>query len=376
MKVLRVLTRPNLGGPTRQAIALWHAHRELGVRTLLAVGAVGEGEASLDLTSAGLPPLDLDDPQIETRAGHVVVPGLGRAVGGLREWAALRRLRALIRAWRPDVVHTHTSKAGVLGRLAARAERVPCLHTYHGHVFRDHLGAWQEALAVRVERWLARRTDRVLAISASCRADLAELGITPDARVIAPAVESRRVVDREAARCALDLDPARTAVVFAGRMVGVKRPELVVAGARARPGWSFLAFGDGPLRDQLVADAPANLRVLPGRSDLPELFAAFDLLLMPSHREGFPLAGVEALAAGVPTVGFDVPGVRDLVRESGHGAVVAPGLGVAGLVAACDEVVARGPVDRERAGRLLARCAPLAVAVELRRLYETCGGST
>ena len=172
MRILRILTRPNLGGPTRQAVALWHAHAALGVRTLVAVGEVGPEEASLDLVRAGVPVVDPADPAFAERVGVCTVPGLGRAVRGFGEWRVRGRLRRLIRTWRPDVVHTHTSKAGLWGRLAARSEGVPVLHTYHGHVLRDHLGRWQERVVVAVERWLARRTDRVLAISASCRDDL------------------------------------------------------------------------------------------------------------------------------------------------------------------------------------------------------------
>ena len=143
MRVMRVLTRANLGGPTRQAIALWHAHRELGLATLLATGEVGGDEAPLTPADAGVPALGWDEalrrgPEAE---GWVVVPHLGRGVAPLADLRAGRALSALLAQHRPDVVHTHTSKAGWVGRRAADRAGVPVLaHTFHGHVLKDYFG--------------------------------------------------------------------------------------------------------------------------------------------------------------------------------------------------------------------------------------------
>ncbi|MCA8952316.1 MAG: glycosyltransferase, partial [Planctomycetes bacterium] len=143
-RVLRVLTRPNLGGPTRQAIALWHAHRELGVATLLVTGRVDAREDALSPALHGVPKLSFEAARQAgpTAAGWVEIAELGRGFGQpLRDRRARVRLAELVRAFRPDAVHTHTSKAGWLGRRAAFAAAVPVVvHTFHGHVLRDYFG--------------------------------------------------------------------------------------------------------------------------------------------------------------------------------------------------------------------------------------------
>src|SRR5262245_40994058 len=120
MRVLRVLTRPNLGGPTRQAIALWHAHARLGVQTLLATGAVDRTEPMLSPADGGVPALAFDAALAagELASGWVQVPGLVRGAAPFGDRRARAALRALMRSLRPDVVHTHTSKAGLVGRRA------------------------------------------------------------------------------------------------------------------------------------------------------------------------------------------------------------------------------------------------------------------
>src|SRR5690606_7996391 len=166
LRVLRVVTRPNLGGPARQAFALWHAHRALGVPTLLVTGVCRRGEPAFDLEAHGLPRLGCEEAVALGRdaLGVCVLERLGRAVAPWSDLRALSALRALVASFAPDVVHTHTSKAGVLGRLAARDAAVVA-HTFHGLVLRDYW-SWPLARAARlIEQWLARRTDLLFAVS-------------------------------------------------------------------------------------------------------------------------------------------------------------------------------------------------------------------
>jgi glycosyltransferase involved in cell wall biosynthesis len=160
-------------------------------------------------------------------------------------------------------------------------------------------------------------------------------------------------------------------VAFAGRLVEVKRPQWFAQAVPQVPGAVGLVFGDGPLRSELLAAGRGRLRLLGTRPDLADLLAGCDALMIPSRREGCPLVAVEAFAAGVPVVGIDVPGVRDVLALWGAGRLVAEALGPAGLAAAAREVLAAETrdalVDRARSG--LPRFAPAAVAARLAAEY-------
>lgn len=376
MRVLRVLTRPNIGGPTRQAAALWRAHRALGVRTLLVVGCCEPGEPALDL--AGIPRLSWRQalaagPRAE---GVVELAAMRRGVAPWGDARGRAALRALVRAFGPDVVHTHTSKAGWLGRRAAIAEGVPVVaHTFHGLVLRDHHGRVFSAALRALERSLARRTDLLFAVSPSCREELARLGVAPASRVVVspPAVEVGPFAhaSREQARARLGISGEEPALGFVGRLVPVKRPEHFAATVAAMPGSSGFVFGAGPLGDRL--EGAPRLRLCGARSDLADLLAGLDALVVPSRREGCPLAVVEAFAAGVPVVGYDVPGLRDLLGAWGAGILVPQSEGPAGLARAVRAVL--GDASRRaalvrRARAELGRFDPTAVARGLLVAYE------
>ncbi len=182
MRILRIVTRPNVGGPMRQALALWHEHAALGERTLLLTGRCGDDEPSFDLDASGVPRLSPSEAIARGRdaEGLCVVPSLGRAIRPVADLRPLRELLAVIRAVEPQVVHTHTSKAGWLGRLAASRARVPVVaHTFHGHVLADYTGGIAARILRGIERQLAGRTDLLFAVSASCESELRALASRP-----------------------------------------------------------------------------------------------------------------------------------------------------------------------------------------------------
>lgn len=389
LRVLRVLTRPNLGGPTRQAIALWHALAERSVATLLVTGSVGAGETLLSPAAHGVPVLTWNDALRAGRdaVGWLQLPELGRRLSPWADHQAAQALRTLLRSHGPDVVHTHTSKAGWLGRRAARV--VPgarLVHTFHGHVLQDYFPAPFGWLLARLERRLAARTDVLCAVSDSCADELAAAGVAPRERfvVVPPAVAVPPAMPREQARAALGIPSDQRRVVCAGRLVPIKRVgDFVAAVAMVEGLWGDVV-GDGREHATLAAEAaalaPDRVRLWPGRPSLPSELAAYDALVLPSVREGLPLVAVEAFAAGVPVVGYDVPGVRDAVRLGG-GTLVPPAAGPAGLAAALRELLADDRVRAQAvaAGRAaLARFAPAAVAAQLDGLYRVgshAGGS-
>ncbi|MCA8965836.1 MAG: glycosyltransferase, partial [Planctomycetes bacterium] len=354
----------------------WHAHRALGVATLLVTGAVGPEESQLSPADGGVPQISLADVERlgPDANGWLVLPSLRRGVDPLGDLRAAAQLRRVLRLVRPDVVHTHTSKAGWIGRRAARAVGVPCVaHTFHGLVLRDYFGALGSWWLRRLERRLARRTDLLFAVSASCREELVELGVAAAERiaVLSPAVPLPAALPRGEARRQLDIDGQDRRAVFVGRDAPVKRLEHFVAAIAAAPAWSGDVVGLGAWPAALEAHvhrAAGRLRLCGPDPQIAQKLAAYDALVLPSRREGLPLVAIEAFAAGVPVVGYDVPGVGDALAE-GRGILVPESAGPAGLAAALARL-ADGALPDVAAARAMAEvCAPRAVAARLLAAY-------
>ncbi len=274
------------------------------------------------------------------------LPTLVQPISPSADRAALRSLRALIADFQPDIVHTHTAKAGLLGRAAAlrqsRDGECPILvHTYHGHVLEGYFDPVRNAIFRRLERRLAKQSDRLIGVSQQTVDDLVRLRIAP--------VEKFSVVrlglnlgpfdrigatERNAVRAELGVEPGEVLVGFFGRLVPIKRVDLLLeAVAVARRGSAplrLLIAGDGAARDQLEARA-RRLGIAPAvsflgyRRDLPELTAAIDLAAISSASEGTPVALIEAGAAGVPAVSTRVGGVAEVVIDGRTGLLVDPG---------------------------------------------------
>ncbi len=372
---MRVLTRPNLGGPTRQAIALWHAHRELGATTLLVTGIVDAGETMLSPAAGAVPQLTWEEAlgAGEQASGWVQVDAMQRGVRPWRDRQAVRGLRQLLRTFRPEVVHTHTSKAGWLGRQAAWAEGGALIaHTFHGHVLQDYfsppLAMWLRWL----ERRWARRSDLLFAVSASCAEELAAAGVAARDRlvVVPPAVPLVPRLSRTQARHHLSLG-VEPRVVCVGRLVPIKRVAHFVEMVGQLGGVYGDVVGDGPERKALTSlaaqVAPLHMTFRGPQAHVASWLSAYDALVLPSVREGLPLVAVEAFRAGVPVVGYDVPGVRDALA-AGRGVLVPVASGPAGLAAAVRAVLA-GSAAPTRAA--VDEFAPAAVASTLLRYYLT-----
>jgi glycosyltransferase involved in cell wall biosynthesis len=354
-EVLRIIGRLNVGGPARHVLRLDAPLRRRGWRTVLATGSPDPGEGDL-LDEARAAGLDVR-----------VVPELRRDVHPARDARALLALRRLVRELRPDVVHTHTAKAGVLGRLAAGAvSPAPArVHTFHGHVLAGYFGPLRSALWRSIERALARRSDALIAVAPQVRDELVQhhgVGRREQYRIVPPGVDFERVRPDPAGGAELRarLGLARDAVLAGcvGRLAPVKDTgALLAAFAAARercPRLALLVVGDGPDAARLApALAAPGVAWLPPRRELCDVYAALDLLLLPSRAEGCPQVLVEALAAGVPVLASAVGGVPWLVRDGVDGRLVPPGdaTALAGVLAelACDDA------QRRRLGAAAAR---------------------
>jgi len=287
----------------------------------------------------------------------------------------------LIRRQRPQILHTHTAKAGTVGRLAALLAgdaRPPIVvHTFHGHVLHGYFGPLKSQAFRVLERLLARVTTRLIAVSPQVRDDLVALGVAPEAKfsVVRLGVElGERVRTHVAggeARARLGIAPERFVVGWVGRMTGVKRTDDVLESLhRLRERGVdavLLMVGSGPDHDHVEQRASAlgivrHCYFLGYQEDVSGWYQAFDTMILPSANEGTPVVVIEALAAGCPVVATSVGGVPDVVREGVDGFLVPAG-DVEQLAERLARL-ARDPELRARMGEAGRESIPARYAVE------------
>jgi glycosyltransferase involved in cell wall biosynthesis len=318
LTIARLIARLNVGGPATQAILMTEAFRKKGYRALLLTGEVPPGEGSMEYLAH------------ERGVLPIKISKLSRKISAAADVKSFWRLIRLFRRERPTILHTHTAKAGTLGRLAAMATGVPVrVHTFHGHVFSGYFSPALTRIFLAIERFLGRHTDCIVAISPSQRRELVETyRIAPWDKVVTIPLgfDLDRFLRlngpggsiRAAAGCAREA----ALVGWVGRMTAIKGPALFLESAlrisAALPLVQFVMTGDGELRE----DCEARIRqaglhgkvVFAGwKRDLTQVYADLDLLLLTSINEGTPLALLEAMASGRPFIATDVGGVRDLM---------------------------------------------------------------
>lgn len=328
VRVLRVFSRLNIGGPSVHVILLTAGLRSRGYDTRLVVGKESPREGNMLALAA------------EKSVTCEAMAGLGREIAPLQDLRALAGLFRLLRAWRPAIVHTHTAKAGLLGRVAARAARVPTVvHTFHGHVLRGYFSPAKEALFRRLETRLAAATDALVAVSDSVKSDLVRLGVARAERIrviplgldldhLAGALP-RGVLRREAG-----IPDGAPLVGLVGRLVPIKDAPTFLQAARLvrdrRPEARFALVGDGEDRSALEALTRAlgmdgAVTFFGWRRDLAAVYGDLDVVVNASRNEGTPVALIEALAASRPVVATRVGGTPDLLGEGERGRLVPPG---------------------------------------------------
>ena len=367
-RVLRVITRLNVGGPARQALLLSRALRP-EYETVLATGTPGEREGEL-----------LDD-RVPIRRVPLVRPVEPSA--DARAFAALRRL---IDAERPSIVHTHMSKAGAIGRLAAirSRQRPRTVHTFHGHVLEGYFGPAVQRGVLSAERFLAARTDVLIAISDEVRDALLDRGIgTPSKyRVVSLGLELEPFLAVDgpsgALRRHLGLDADTPLAGAVARLVPIKDHETTFRALRELPDLHLAVIGDGELRAELEARArdlgiADRTHFVGWWGDVAAAVSDLDVVVSSSRNEGTPVALIEALAAARPVVATAVGGTPSVVRQGVTGRLVPPS-NEQKLAAAISDVL-RDP--REAAGLGAAGRADVAgrfgaarLVEEIRALYE------
>lgn len=314
IRVLRIIARLNIGGPALHVTHLARGLNPACFETMLVTGQISAGEGDMSDLASGL--------------NWQVIPEMGRELAPLSDAVTLLKLWRLMRQCRPHIVHTHTAKAGAVGRLAARLAGVPIVaHTFHGHTFSGYWGPVGSRLAVATEQVLSRLTNQVVAVSDRVRDDLIKFRIaSPDKIITIPLGLDLAPFAAQARR---DHNPT---IGIVGRLVPIKNHALFLRMARQliADGFvgKFVIVGDGELRaelEQQAADLGDRVVFTGWRRDLPQVYSELSVVVNTSLNEGTPVALIEAMAAGVPVVATAVGGVPDVVRHGQTGWLVSDG---------------------------------------------------
>jgi glycosyltransferase involved in cell wall biosynthesis len=363
IRILRLVARLNMGGPALHVAYLSKGLDDRGYATTLAAGSLARGESSMSFVA--------DDLGVDV----VPVPQLHRDVSPYYDPQSVTRIVRMMRRLRPHILHTHTAKAGAIGRFAALAAgeaRPPIVvHTFHGHVLRGYFDPFRTAAFREIERQLARHTTRLVAVSPEVRDDLVAIGVAPAEKfsVIRLGVElDVRITSgdsrgREELRALFGVPPDQFLVGWIGRMTAIKRLDdvlLAFAELRRRGVDATLCLvGDGPDRTDVERRAhelgiARHLLSVGYQREVAPYYAAFDVLFLPSANEGTPVVAIESLAAGKPLVATRVGGVPDVVEEDVDAFLVPVG-DIASMASALERIarepdlgVRMGEAGRER----------------------------
>jgi glycosyltransferase involved in cell wall biosynthesis len=361
IRILHIITRMVRGGAQENTLANVTRINGDGWNSALATGPALGPEGSLE-------------PECEAAGVRLIqVPHLVREIAPLHDLRALRYLKKVIRMELPHIVHTHTSKAGILGRIAARSCRVPVvIHTPHGHVFHSYENRFKTEAFIRTERWCAARAERLVALTENEKREHLQLriGAPEQWSVVHSGIDFgpfvRAPEHREAVRAELGIPSDAPLIGTVGRLVPIKGQQYLVEAyarlARRRPDLHLVLVGDGELHRRLVDQARSlNVPVIdhtagrqkpgsPGvhftglRRDVFRLMSAMDIFALPSLNEGMGRVLAEAMAVGLPCVASRVSGTPDVVEEGVTGLLVTP-RDSAALETALEKLLA----DRNRA---------------------------
>jgi glycosyltransferase involved in cell wall biosynthesis len=375
IRVMRIIARLNIGGPAIHVTLLTERLGLPDFENMLVCGHIGpqEGDMAYLAEQHGIRP--------------VYIAELGRELSPARDVLTLFKLWRLMLAFRPDVVDTHTAKAGFLGRMAAWLARVPVrVHTFHGHVFHGYFDPRKARVFLALERFTARLSDRLITLSPALKAELVDtyriapadkVEVVPLGLDLDPFADTPRHGGEF--RAQFSISPAAPLVGIVGRIVPVKDHMLFLDMANrlreAIPDAHFVIVGDGECRPA-VEDRVSALGLRESVTftgflhDLKPVYSDMDVLVITSRNEGTPVSVIEALAAGVPVVSTAVGGVPDLLHGGDYGRLV-PARDPAALADAVQAALADPYAQRERVREAtVARYSAARLAETMARLYR------
>ncbi|MDR1322934.1 MAG: glycosyltransferase family 4 protein [Candidatus Margulisbacteria bacterium] len=320
-KILRIISRLNIGGPAIHVTNLnYYLDKNYGYDSRLIYGSLAPGEGSMEYLARA------------KKLKTIILPELGREINWRKDLKTLWQLYKILKREKPDIVHTHTAKAGAVGRLAAKLAGVKKIyHTFHGHVFHSYFGKFKTKAFIFLEKILARLTTKIIAISAKQKAELISYGVAkPDQiTVIRLGFELNKLQPvPNYWRRKYKLSPSTILVGIVGRLTAVKNHEYFLEIAREvcwqNDNVRFIIIGDGELREQLTVSA--KLKNLDSKvffagfsTDARKIYSDLDLVALTSRNEGTPVTLIEAMACGKPVVSTNVGGVADIIDNNRTG---------------------------------------------------------
>ena len=319
-KVLRIIARMNIGGPAFQISELLENLNGTDFEHKLILGKCISPEKEIET-------LDIHWEKL------IRLNTLSRNLNFFSDFVAFIEIRKIMATWRPDIVHTHTAKAGVLGRLAAMSvrPRPKLIHTFHGHLLEGYFSRYGTKLVSRVERFLARRTDKLVAVGQQIVDDLLSVGIGEREKfeVIQPGIRIREDNSQLKLPSNFQFLKNYTYIVWIGRLVHIKQPTLVLDLAQSMkaryPSAHFIMVGDGNLRGQLedrIVSEGLPVTLIGWQSNITSILEFASLVIQTSLNEGTPLAIIQAQAAGVPVITTNVGSISEIIEAGSTGDLV------------------------------------------------------
>jgi len=317
IRILRIIARMNIGGPAVQVTTLSRGFSDSLFEELLVTGNCEEGEQDyLELNGIDLP--------------HIRIPGLGRSIDILDDIRAFKHIKKIIHDFQPQIVHTHTFKAGLLGRLASLLSRQKHfrIHTFHGHLLFGYLSNVKLRILIAVERYLAKRSDKLVSVGESVAKDLIaqKIGSWDKFVVIPPGFPIPEQIQSNSQIRPKQLRSDAFICAWIGRLVEVKSPDRIIEIAKEVKlrglNIRFIVIGDGPLRSRTEEDSIAeNLPItfLGWQKDVVKLLLGADALILTSLNEGTPISIVEAQRLGRPVVATNVGSVSEVIINGKSG---------------------------------------------------------
>lgn len=330
-KVLRILNRFNVGGPTHNVTYLTkYLSSEFKTKLIAGKKLDSEGASEYILKEHNL--------------DYEILENMGRELSLINDFKVFIEIRKIIRDFKPDIVHTHASKSGALGRLAAISMSVPIiLHTFHGHVFHSFFGKLKTQIYIQIERYLAKKSSAIIAISNLQKNELAndfdiceldKISVIPlgfDLEKFQMNLPENRIIFRNE----FSLDNDEIAIGIIGRLTSIKNHKLFInsiatISSRISKKIKVFIIGDGEDKLALLnyadelnlktstlesKDNSALIHFTSWRSDMPKVYAGLDIVALSSLNEGTPVTLIEAQASNKPVVSTDVGGVKDIVEE-------------------------------------------------------------
>ena len=319
IRVMRIIARMNVGGPAVQITGLMRTMNSTEFDQRLYTGFCEEYETDY---------LDGVAPDVAATR----IPGLGRKIALFDDIRVLIRLIHVIRVSKPHIIHTHTAKAGFLGRVASILSFYPSLrvHTFHGHLLNGYFSRLKRGLLIFVERILARHTHQLIAVGAKVQFDLinAGIGIHSKFTVMPPGLQIGPLLEKTTARELLGVDVTKVQVAYIGRVTAIKRPdrflEVVERVHQKNVNVQFFIAGDGDLIANCatkIKESHLPVRLLGMQTNIDLVLSAADIVLLTSDNEGTPLCLIQAGMAGLPVISTDVGSVSEIVLNEVSGIV-------------------------------------------------------